>query len=73
MILEDSTDFSLSLTCRGVVLDILSQVVDIGKAIDVKVLDIDWDRERISLGLKQLLPYPGRTLERNTPLVPCTW
>ena len=34
-----------------------SEVVDIGKAIDVKVLDIDWDRERISLGLKQLLPY----------------
>ena len=31
-----------------------SEVVDIGSKIDVKVLDIDWNRERISLGLKQL-------------------
>src|SRR5690606_22774576 len=35
-----------------------SEIVHIGDEMDVKVLDVDWDRERISLGLKQLLPYP---------------
>ncbi|MCH2467707.1 MAG: 30S ribosomal protein S1, partial [Gemmatimonadetes bacterium] len=45
-----------------------SEVVDIGKAIDVKVLDIDWDRERISLGLKQLLPYPWTDIGKKYPV-----
>ena len=45
-----------------------SEVVDIGKGIDVKVLDIDWDRERISLGLKQLLPYPWTDIEKKYPV-----
>ena len=45
-----------------------SEVVDIGKAIDVKVLDIDWDRERISLGLKQLLPYPWTGIGTKYPV-----
>ncbi|GIS80533.1 MAG: hypothetical protein CM1200mP14_20990 [Gammaproteobacteria bacterium] len=45
-----------------------SEVVEIGKAIDVKVLDIDWDRERISLGLKQLLPYPWTDIGKKYPV-----
>ena len=45
-----------------------SEVVDIGKGIDVKVLDIDWDRERISLGLKQLLPYPWTDIGKKYPV-----
>jgi small subunit ribosomal protein S1 len=45
-----------------------SEVVDIGKSIDVKVLDIDWDRERISLGLKQLLPYPWTDIGKKYPV-----
>ena len=45
-----------------------SEVVDIGKKLDVKVLDIDWDRERISLGLKQLLPYPWTDIEDRYPV-----
>ena len=45
-----------------------SQVVVIGSHIDVKVLDVDWDRERISLGLKQLLPYPWTDIEYRYPV-----
>jgi small subunit ribosomal protein S1 len=45
-----------------------SEIVDIGDAIDVKVLDIDWDRERISLGLKQLLPYPWKDVSGKYPV-----
>jgi small subunit ribosomal protein S1 len=45
-----------------------SEVVGIGQALDVKVLDIDWDRERISLGLKQLLPYPWTEIDRKYPV-----
>ena len=45
-----------------------SGVVDIGANLDVKVLDIDWDRERISLGLKQLLPYPWTEIDKKYPV-----
>ena len=45
-----------------------SEVVDIGANLDVKVLDIDWDRERISLGLKQLLPYPWTGIDKKYPV-----
>ena len=45
-----------------------SEVVEIGSRLDVKVLDVDWDRERISLGLKQLLPYPWTDIEYRYPL-----
>ncbi len=45
-----------------------SEVVEIGQELDVKVLDIDWDRERISLGLKQLLPYPWTEIDKKYPV-----
>ncbi len=45
-----------------------SEVVGIAQDLDVKVLDIDWDRERISLGLKQLLPYPWTEIDRKYPV-----
>ena len=45
-----------------------SEVVDIASHIDVKVLDIDWNRERISLGLKQLLPYPWTDIDKKYPV-----
>jgi len=45
-----------------------SEVVDIGAALDIKVLDIDWNRERISLGLKQLLPYPWTDIDKKYPV-----
>ncbi|MGD8320879.1 MAG: 30S ribosomal protein S1, partial [Gemmatimonadota bacterium] len=45
-----------------------SEVVEIGQALDVKVLDIDWNRERISLGMKQLLPYPWTDIDKKYPV-----
>ena len=45
-----------------------SEVVNIAADLDVKVLDIDWDRERISLGLKQLLPYPWTDIDLKYPV-----
>jgi small subunit ribosomal protein S1 len=45
-----------------------SEVVAIGQKVDVKVLDVDWSRERISLGLKQLLPYPWTEIDKKYPV-----
>jgi small subunit ribosomal protein S1 len=45
-----------------------SEVVSIGAELDVKVLDIDWERERLSLGLKQLQPYPWQDIEAKYPV-----
>lgn len=45
-----------------------SEVVDLGQEVDVKVLDIDWERERISLGLKQLQAYPWEDVAEKYPV-----
>src|SRR6266853_2974895 len=45
-----------------------SEVVKIDDEIEVKVLDIDWERERISLGLKQLQPYPWKNVAAKYPV-----
>ena len=37
-----------------------SEVVEVGEEVEVKVLEVDRDRERISLGLKQTRKDPGR-------------
>ncbi len=44
-----------------------SEVVAIGQEIDVKVLDFEQERERISLGLKQLQSYPWDNVEEKYP------
>src|SRR3989449_1077632 len=40
----------------------------LGQTFEVKVLDIDWERERISLGLKQLLAYPWKNVAEKYPV-----
>ena len=45
-----------------------SEMVELGQEIEVKVLDIDWDRERISLGLKQLNEYPWENVAEKYPV-----
>ncbi len=45
-----------------------SEVVHIGDEMDVKILDIDWERERLSLGLKQLQPYPWTDVDKKYPV-----
>jgi small subunit ribosomal protein S1 len=45
-----------------------SEMVAIGDTLKVKVLDYDLERERISLGLKQLTPYPWEDIEVKYPV-----
>jgi small subunit ribosomal protein S1 len=45
-----------------------TEMVQIGMELEVKVLDIDWERERISLGLKQLQPYPWKDVIEKYPV-----
>src|SRR5437868_1392804 len=45
-----------------------SELVQIGAELEVKVLDIDWTRERISLGLKQLQSYPWKDVADKYPV-----
>src|SRR3954471_6936126 len=45
-----------------------SEVVSIGAELEVKVLDIAWERERLSLGLKQLQEYPWKDVEKKYPV-----
>jgi small subunit ribosomal protein S1 len=44
-----------------------SEVVSIGDELEVKVLEFDRDRERISLGLKQLQAYPWTDVDQKYP------
>jgi small subunit ribosomal protein S1 len=44
-----------------------SEVVNIGDEIEVKILEFDRERERISLGLKQLQAYPWENVENKYP------
>jgi small subunit ribosomal protein S1 len=45
-----------------------TEMVQIGMEVEIKVLDIDWQRERISLGLKQLQPYPWKDVIAKYPV-----
>jgi small subunit ribosomal protein S1 len=45
-----------------------SEIVQIGDDLEVKVLDFDLEREKISLGLKQLTPYPWDGVEERYPV-----
>jgi len=45
-----------------------SEMVHIGMELEIKVLDIDWERERISLGLKQLQAYPWKDVAEKFPV-----
>ncbi len=45
-----------------------SEMVKVGEEIEVMVLDIDLDRERISLGLKQTLSNPWQDLDSKYPV-----
>ncbi len=45
-----------------------SELVSLGDKIDVKILDFDERTSRISLGLKQMTPYPWENIEQKYPL-----
>jgi small subunit ribosomal protein S1 len=44
-----------------------AEMFKVGDAVQVKVLRFDRDRERVSLGYKQLLPDPWETIEERFP------
>lgn len=45
-----------------------SEVLSIGDVVKVKVLNYDQERERISLGMKQLTPHPWENIEDKYPV-----
>ncbi len=45
-----------------------TELVQIGQEVEVKILDIDWQRERISLGMKQLQSYPWKDVAERYPV-----
>jgi small subunit ribosomal protein S1 len=45
-----------------------TEIISIGEAIDVMVIDIDGERERVSLGLKQMKPNPWDEAARRYPI-----
>ncbi len=45
-----------------------SEVLSVGDKVDVKVLSFEPERERISLGLKQLTEYPWERVEEKFPV-----
>ncbi|MCB9868686.1 MAG: 30S ribosomal protein S1 [Planctomycetes bacterium] len=44
-----------------------SEMVNIEDEVEVKILKIDWDRERIALGMKQKEPSPWENIETKYP------
>jgi small subunit ribosomal protein S1 len=45
-----------------------SEMVQLGDKINVKILDFDDKTQRISLGLKQMTPYPWENIETKFPI-----
>ncbi|KRL92992.1 30S ribosomal protein S1 [Limosilactobacillus equigenerosi] len=44
-----------------------ADVLEVGQEVDVKVLSVDADKERISLSIKQTLPGPWDNIEEKAP------
>jgi small subunit ribosomal protein S1 len=45
-----------------------SEMASLGDKVDVKILDFDDKTSRISLGLKQMTPYPWENIEEKHPI-----
>ena len=45
-----------------------SELLHIGQAVDVVILDVDKEKERVSLGLKQMSENPWEDIERKYPI-----
>ena len=45
-----------------------SEITSIGETISVKIIEIDLKKQRISLGLKQLVPHPWDNVEDKFPV-----
>ncbi len=79
-IVKNVTDFGVFIDLNGVdgllhITDMSwgrikhpSELVNLGETISVKILDFDEKTSRISLGLKQLTPYPWENIEEKYPI-----
>lgn len=79
-IVKNVTDFGVFIDLNGVdgllhITDMSwgrikhpSEMVSLGDRISVKILDFDDKTSRISLGLKQLTPYPWENIEEKYPI-----
>jgi small subunit ribosomal protein S1 len=45
-----------------------SEILHIGQTVDVVILDVDREKERVSLGLKQMSENPWEDIERKYPI-----
>ena len=45
-----------------------SEILEVGQEVDVMILDIDYDKERVSLGLKQKTKNPWETVAETYPV-----
>jgi small subunit ribosomal protein S1 len=45
-----------------------SEMLHIGKSLEVQILDVDREKERVSLGLKQMLDNPWEDIEAKFPI-----
>ena len=45
-----------------------SEVVKLDETLSVKIIDYDQEKQRVSLGLKQLMPHPWDNVEENYPI-----
>ena len=45
-----------------------SEMLHIGKTLEVEILDVDREKERVSLGLKQMLDNPWQDIEAKFPI-----
>ena len=45
-----------------------SEVVELDETISVKIIDYDESKQRVSLGLKQLMPHPWENVESSYPI-----
>jgi small subunit ribosomal protein S1 len=45
-----------------------SEVVELDETLSVKIIDYDQEKQRVSLGLKQLMPHPWENVEKNYPI-----
>jgi small subunit ribosomal protein S1 len=48
-----------------------NQVVRVGEILSLMVIDIDREKERVSLGLKQTIPNPWDSIEQRYPIGAC--
>ena len=47
--------------------DDINEILSVGEQIAVKIIAIDWERERISLSLKATMPDPWEEVEKKYP------